>query len=176
MAVYVALIRAIGPVTHAKMRMGPLQAACEKAGLDDVSTVGNTGNILCRSDQSLATVRKRVQAAVQGFGLDNEVFVDTPRRMAKVVAANPFPEAAADRPSELGVCTLHKTPDWRSIEAWDGPERLAMIGAHLVVEYPAGLPASRLRIEKLLGTTMTQRNWTVFAGLAAKAAALAKGS
>jgi uncharacterized protein (DUF1697 family) len=176
MAIYVALIRAIGPVTHAKMRMAPLKAACEAAGLEDVSTVGNTGNIVCRSTETLAAVRRLVQGAVNSFGLDNEVFVDTPRKMAAVVTANPFPEAAAERPSELGVCTFHKAPDWGPIADWDGPEQLAMVGAHLVVDYPAGITTSRLRIEKRLGVTMTQRNWTVFAALATKSAGLAKNS
>jgi uncharacterized protein (DUF1697 family) len=175
MAVYVALIRAIGPVTHAKMGMAALREACAAAGLDDVSTVGNTGNVIFRSGQSEAAVRRLVQDAVNTFGLDNEVFIDTPRKMAPVVEANPFPKAAAERPSELGVCTFHRAPDWTPILDWDGPEKLATIGAHLVVEYPAGITGSKLRIEKQLGATMTQRNWKVFAGLAQKAAKLAGG-
>jgi uncharacterized protein (DUF1697 family) len=174
MAVYVGLIRAIGPVTHAKMRMGSLRDACVAAGLHDVATVGNTGNVLCRSEQSPAAVRRLLQGVVGSFGLANEVFIDTPRRMAAVVAANPFPKAAAERPSELGVCTFHKAPDWGALTAsHDGPEGLAPVGAHLVVDYPAGI-SSRLNIEKRLGTTMTMRNWRVFAALAEKAAALAR--
>ena len=175
MGVYVALIRAIGPVTHAKMRMAPLRDACESAGLHDVSTVGNTGNIVFRSDESEVAVRKLVQGVVAGFGLGsgNEVFVDTPRKMAAVVAANPFPGPAAERPSEVGVCTFHKEPDWTAIRGWDGPEDLAMVGAHLVVVYPNGVTTSKLNIEKRVGVTMTQRNWKVFAGLAEKAAVLA---
>jgi uncharacterized protein (DUF1697 family) len=174
MSVYVALIRAIGPATHAKMRMGPLRDACAAAGFDDVATIGNTGNILLRSEESPAAVRRRLQLVVVGFGLDNEVFLDTPRRMAAVVAANPFPLTATERPSELGVCTFHKAPDWSVLTAsHGGPERLAPIGAHLVVDYPAGI-TSRLNIEKRLGTTMTMRNWRVFAALAEKAAALAR--
>ncbi len=176
MAVYVALIRAIGPVTHAKMKMAALREACEQAGLADVLTVGNTGNILFRSDQSEAAVRKLVQDVVAGFGLGmtQEIFIDTPRRMAAVVKANPFPDAAANRPQELGVCTFHKAPDWSLIKGWAGPEKLAMVGAHLVVEYQA-ITGSKLKIEKTLGVTMTQRNWRVFAGLAEKAAGLGKG-
>lgn len=175
MAVYVALIRAIGPVTHAKMKMAALRDACAAAGLDDVATVGNTGNIVFRSDQSEVAVRKLVQDVVTGFGLGeaNDVFIDTPRRMAAVVAANPFPKAAAERASEVGVCTFHKAPDWSAIRDWAGPEKLAMVGAHLIVEYQA-ITGSKLKIEKSLGVTMTQRNWKVFAGLAEKAAALAK--
>lgn len=176
MAVFVALIRAIGPVTHAKMGMAALREACETAGLDDVSTVGNTGNIIFRSDQSETAVRKLVQGVVAGFGLGmtQEIFIDMPRKMAAVVKANPFPKAAAERPGEVGVCTFHKAPDWSRIRDWAGPEKLAMVGAHLVVEYQA-ITGSKLKIEKTLGVTMTQRNWRVFAGLAEKAAALGKG-
>lgn len=174
MAVFVALIRAIGPVTHARMGMAALREACGQAGLADVVTVGNTGNVLFRSDKSEAAVRRQVQDVVAGFGLgpNIEVFTDTPRRMAAVIRANPFPEAVAERPGEVGVCTFHKAPDWTPVLDWDGPERLATIGAHLVVEYPKGISGSKLRIEKLLGATMTQRNWRVFVGLADKAAAL----
>lgn len=175
MAVYVALIRAIGPVTHAKMKMAALRDACAAAGLEDVVTVGNTGNVICRSSQSLAEVRKLVQGAVDGFGLGpaNEVFVVTPKAMAAVVAANPFPEVALERPHELGVCSFHKAPDWAPVLDWPGPELGKAVGAQLVVAYPASLSGSKLKIEKALDARMTQRNWTVFAGLAAKAAALA---
>ena len=48
-----------------------------------------------------------------------------------------------------------------------------MAGAHLVVEYQT-IAGSKLRIEKLLGATMTQRNWRVFAGLAEKAKGMGK--
>lgn len=174
MAAYVALIRAIGPVTHARMKMAALRDACAAVGFDEVSTVGNTGNIILRSGHPLAQVRKLVQGAVDGFGLGpaNEVFVVRPREMAAVVEANPFPEVATERPSELGVCSFHKPPDWAPIRDWAGPEQLAMVGAHLIVAYPTGISTSKLQIEKALGARMTQRNWTVFAGLAAKGVAL----
>ncbi|MDC9822570.1 DUF1697 domain-containing protein [Devosia sp. ZB163] len=176
MAVCVALIRAIGPVTHAKMKMAALRDACAAAGLEDVSIVGNTGNVIFRTGHTLAEARKIVQGAVDGFGLGpaNEVFVLTPTAMAAVVSANPFPEVAAERPSELGVCSFHKAPDWAPVLDWDGPELVTAVGAHLVVAYPKGVSTSKLNIEKRLGARMTQRNWTVFAGLAEKAAALAK--
>ena len=165
MPAYVALVRAIGPVTHAKMRMAALRDACEDLGLTDVTTFGNTGNVLFRSRKGPAAARALVEEAVNGFGLDNEVFVRTHAQMAEVVAADPFPEAAADRPAALGVCSFHEAPDWTGIRAWDGPERLAIVGPHLVVDYPAGITTSRFRIEKLAGASMTMRNWRMFANI-----------
>ena len=174
MPAYVALIRAIGPATHVKMRMGALRDACEDLGLEDVVTVGNTGNIVFRSRKGVAGARALVQEAVAGFGLGagNEVFVRTPAQIAELVGANPFPEAAVDHPAAVGVCSFHAAPDWTPLRDWPGPERLAMVGAHLVVDYGAQITGSRLTVEKLLGVTMTQRNWKVYAGLAEKVAAL----
>lgn len=174
MPAYVALIRAIGPVTHAKMSMAALRDACEDLGLEDVTTVGNTGNVLFRSRKGVAAARALVQEAVAGFDLPaaQEVFLRTPTQMAEVVAANPFPEAAVSHPAALGVSSFHTAPDWSPLRDWPGPERLAMVGSHLVVDYRGQVTGSKLRIEKLLGVTMTQRNWTVFSGLSAKVATL----
>lgn len=176
MAVYILLVRAIGPVTHRKMSMAALRDRLTAAGLTEVSTVGNTGNVLCRSAEGALAVRKLAQSVVDGFGLGQscEVFVRTAAQMAKVIAANPFPAAAEDHPARVGVCTFHKTPRWpAAIGTHEGPERLATVGAHLVVDYPE--PAGGLAVEKIVGARMTQRNWRVFASLAEKAAALAKG-
>jgi uncharacterized protein (DUF1697 family) len=177
MAVYVGLIRAIGPVTHAKMKMGALREACEQAGLADVATVGNTGNVIFRMKGNTVAARKALQAVVDSFGLGpaNEVFIRTPEQMAEVVAANPVAEAAAERPSEVGVSSFHDTPaDWSPVTRdYVGPEEIATVGAHLIVAYPRGISTSKLQIEKALGARMTQRNWKVFAALAEKAAALA---
>lgn len=173
MANWVALIRAIGPVTHARMKMAALREACTAAGLAKVETIGNTGNILLASELPRDEVRALVQSVIASFGLDNEVFLRDPGEMAAVVAANPFPDHARDRPAQLGVCSFHRAPDWTPvIRDYDGPERVAVIGTHLVVAYQA-ISGSRLRIEKRLGVTMTMRNWTVFARLAEKVAARA---
>jgi uncharacterized protein (DUF1697 family) len=176
MGVFVCLLRAIGPETHAKMSMKALREGCDAAGLDDVATHGNTGNVICRSDKSAAQVREIVQQVVDGFGIRSEVFVRTPRQMAAVVRANPFPEAARERPAEVGVCSFHKAPRWPDwVGHYEGPQRLATVGAHLIVDYPQNISGNRLDIEKRIGARMTMRNWRVFATLAEKAAALATG-
>jgi uncharacterized protein (DUF1697 family) len=176
MAVYVLLLRAIGPATHSKMSMAALREGCEAAGFSDVTTVGNTGNVICRSTKSPLAVRKLAQEVVNGFGLGPsvEVFVRTPVQMAFVVETNPFPDAAQDRPAEVGVCCFHNSPRWpAAIRNHPGPQKLATVGANLIVDYPGG-NASGFNVEKIVGARMTQRNWRVFANLAEKAAALAK--
>ena len=178
MAVYVCLVRAIGPETHKRMSMADLRDGCEAAELTDVSTHGNTGNLICRSSKSPHAVRRLVQDVVDGFGIGAacEVFVRTSRQMAYLVGANPFPEAAHDRPQHVGVCCFHNSPRWPAwVRTHPGPHRLATVGAHLVVDYPDGdRTRPQLDVEKRIGSRMTQRNWRVFARLAEKAAALDK--
>lgn len=174
MAVFVLLLRAIGPGTHGKMSMAALREGCEKIGLTDVTTVGNTGNVICRSSKSATTVRREVQAVVDGFGIRSEVFIRTPRQMMMVVWANPFPEAAEDHPSYVGVCSFHRTLSWSGLKAYKGPMRWKTSGAHLIRDAGDGSGIGGFNVEKLVGAKMTERNWRVFANLAEKAMALSK--
>ena len=157
---YVALLRGIGPVTHAKMSLGRLAAACEAAGLRDVVSVGNTGNLVLTSEKPPADVERIVTDAVKTFGLTNEVFTRTERQLKKVLDAAPFPKAAADRPSKRGVCFFHKDPRWPAEYLhYKGPERIETFSNHLIVDYGAEISVIRLTIEKTVGARMTQRNW-----------------
>jgi hypothetical protein len=174
MAVFVLLLRAIGPETHKKMSMAALRGALETIGLSDVTTAGNTGNVICRSSKSAATVRREAQKVVDGFGIKSEVFIRTPRQMMMVVWANPFPEAAEDHPSYVGVCSFHKTPSWAGLKMYKGPMPWKTSGAHLIRDAGDGTGIGGFNVEKVVGATMTERNWRVFKGLAEKATALAK--
>jgi len=102
-----------------------------------------------------------VTEAVTSFGLGSEVFTRTERQLAKLLELAPFPDAAAERPGRLGVCFFHKDPSWpKQYFDYKGPERMAMISNHLVVDYGGQISVSRLTIEKTVGARMTQRNWS----------------
>ena len=174
MAVFVLLLRAIGPGTHGKMSMAALREGLQKIGLEDVTVVGNTGNVICRSSKSAATVRREAQTVVDGFGIRSEVFIRTPRQMKMVVWANPFPDAAEDHPAYVGVCSFQKTPGWAGLKAYKGPMPWTTSGAHLIRDAGDGSAIGGFNVEKVVGATMTERNWRVFANLAEKAMALSK--
>jgi uncharacterized protein (DUF1697 family) len=176
MPVYIALIRAIGPVTHAKMSMATLRTRCEDAGLDDVRTYITTGNIVFTTRKSAAAAQRIVQDAVASFGLDNSVIVRTATDLAALVAASPFPDAAEHRASELAVCFFATPPASRKpLEELDLPEKMAFVGGDLVVDYRTKISVSKLSpglIEKRLGVVATSRNWNSVVKLAEIAAAL----
>ncbi len=104
------------------------------------NTIGNTGNIVLPLAQGRKPLRARwcrTWSTASGSGRLSEVFVCTPGQMAEVVAANPFPAVAAERPAEMAVCTFHKPPDWAPVATgYVGPEQIAVAGEHLVVATP----------------------------------------
>ncbi|QCI64841.1 DUF1697 domain-containing protein [Phreatobacter stygius] len=175
MTVLIGLIRAIGPATHAKMSMQDLREGCQAAGLARVATYIQTGNLIIETRKSPATVQAIVERVLRRFDLANLVVLRRPDDLAAIVAANPFPEAAEARPSELCVCFLAATPRPESVTALaqhQGPERLAFCGDDLCVDYPTGATGSKLLpgvIERRLGTLGTARNWNTVQKLLAMA-------
>ena len=169
MTQYVALLRNIGPVTHAKMPLGALAERCAAAGLSDIVNVGNTGNLVFTSEASQAAVEAIVTEAVTSFGISSEVFTRTRRQIQMLVNLAPFPEAAADHPARLGICFFHKDPRWpEAYKSFTGPEQLQMFSNHLIVDYGGGISASRLTVEKTVGARMTQRVWSSVLKIAQK--------
>jgi uncharacterized protein (DUF1697 family) len=165
MTTYVALLRAIGPVTHAKM---PLKDLTRKIGEDAINVV-STGNIIFASEKSEAEVKHEVAAAVASFGLDCEVFIRTRRQIQMLVGSTPFAEARAHHPNGVGVCFFHKTPKWPDAYLhYTGPEKLAMFSNHLIVDYGGPVTGTKLTIEKTVGARMTQRNWSTVLRVAEK--------
>jgi uncharacterized protein (DUF1697 family) len=178
--VYIALLRAIGPATHAKMPMADLREGCVAAGLKDVATYINTGNVICRSAALAPTVRRKIAGVLARFGLANDVFIRTPAELQSVVKANPFPEAAAARPNHLVALFLHENPDAQlaaALSAHKGPEKIVCVGREVYVDYVEGVGKSKIApgvIERRLKLSGTARNWNTVLTLEAMARAAGK--
>ena len=167
MTVYVALLRAIGPVSHAIMRPAALRDKAEAAGFTDPVNYLATGNLIFGSTKPAAQVKTEITALVEGFGLTtSEVFIATRRDIGRIVEADPFPRAAKDHPSRIGVCFFHGRIDWpEALLRPAGPETVTAVGSALVIDYGPGDAPSKLNPEKLAGARMTQRNWNTVLGI-----------
>jgi uncharacterized protein (DUF1697 family) len=181
MGVFVVLLRAIGPVTHKIMSMADWRQGVEDEGFTRAETFLATGNMVVEGDGSAAAVTRRMNAVVERLGLSrsNVAVVRSPRQLATLVKANPFPDAAEQRPSQMGVYFFAGArPDFSWIADYQGHERLSVVNAHLVVDYQGGVSQSlRLPgiIEKQAGVA-TARNWNTLRGLAERSAARLKSS
>ncbi len=176
MAVFVVLLRAIGPMTHRVMSMAQWREGVAAAGFTRPETYIATGNMIVEGAGTAAEVTRRMNEVVLSLGMTmaNVAVVRTPRQLRALVRANPLPEAAAERASQMGVYFFVKPrPDFGWIGDYEGPEEIRVEGNHLIVDYPgATAQGSRLPglIEKRSGTA-TARNWNTLTALANKATA-----
>jgi uncharacterized protein (DUF1697 family) len=99
------------------------------------------------------------------FGLTkNHTLIRRPADLARVIAGNPFADAAAERPNRLIISFLDGRPHAAAaaaLSAFAGPERLHLDGEHLYVDYQQGVAQSRLPafLDKTLRVAATARNW-----------------
>jgi uncharacterized protein (DUF1697 family) len=167
MAVFIALLRAVNVGGTGRLPMKDLKAACEDAGLNQVTTYIASGNVVFDSDKSAAAVKILLADLLrERFGLvKNHVLIRTPNHLARVVAGNPFADAAAERPNLLMITFLDGLPHAdaaAALAAFDGPERLHLDGDHLYVDYAQGVARSKLTpafLDKALKVAATGRNW-----------------
>ncbi|MGL4291876.1 MAG: DUF1697 domain-containing protein [Phreatobacter sp.] len=180
MAAFIALLRAINVSGTGKLPMKELKAACEAAGLTRVSTYIASGNIVFDSDKSVAEVKSLVAGVLRDqFGLTkNHTLIRTPAELARVIAANPFADAAVARPNLMLVSFLDGVPAdgaAAALATHPGPERLHLDGSHLYVDYREGVGTSKLTpafFDRALKVPATGRNWNTVNTLLKMARAL----
>jgi uncharacterized protein (DUF1697 family) len=167
MAVLIALLRAVNVGGTGKLPMKELKTACEEAGLRKVSTYIASGNLVFDSDRPAATVKILIGDLLRTqFGLTkNQTLIRRPADLTRVIAGNPFADAAAQRPHRLMITFLDGRPHANAAAAlagFAGPERLHLDGEHLYVDYAQGAAASRLPafLNKTLRVAATARNWS----------------
>lgn len=162
-----ALFRAVNLGPHGKLPMAELRAHLAGRGFEDVATYIASGNLLVTGPLAGADLEARLEAEVaERFGLTTDVMVRDLPEWSRLVAENPFPQEAADRPSRL-ACVVLKSPPapggWERLQAEaPGAEPMRLIGRRLYVFYGEGMADSKLVggfIERRLSTRGTGRNW-----------------
>lgn len=169
MAVFVVLLRAIGPITHKIMSMAQWRDAVGRVGFKEPQTYLATGNMIVEASGSLHKVTQSMNATVRDLGLpeNNQAIVRTADQVRTVYQANPLPEAASSRPSQMGVYFFAADrPEFGWMGEYKGHEVLRVVGQHLIVDYRGGVSQSKLpgMIEKRSGLA-TARNWNTLRGL-----------
>jgi uncharacterized protein (DUF1697 family) len=173
---YVVLLRGINLGAKRRLAMADLRKLLEGLEYDDVRTHLQSGNVVLRTTDSAATLKKKVEAALATHcGFEVDVVVRTKAQLDKVLAHDPFAGQATDKARYL-VVFLEKAPPaaWRrGIDAGDyGPDEVAVHGKEIYLWLPKGVHDSKLAREatgKGVGAA-TARNWNVVRKLAELAA------
>lgn len=175
MTAYVALLRAVNVGGRNSLSMPKLREALGERGLEDVSTVLQSGNVLFRSPKRETAVTKLVRATLADeFGLEGAVVVRSAAELATVAAGNPFLQKGEHRdPKSLHVAFLEKAPTKAAVAKLDPdrspPDAFAVRGREVYLSYPKGSGRTKLNLgylEHVLGVQGTARNWRTVQRLA----------
>ncbi len=174
---WAALLRAIN--AGVKLPMADLRSFLSEEGMDDVKTLLASGNAIfgCAEKDGDALAARLRAAAKARLGVDTEWFLRSGAELEAIVAANPFAQAARERPSQLHVHLFDAPVDpaliERVSEIHDGPEELAVIGRELFVDYAGGIGVSKLpqaMAKAKIPKAQTARNWNTILKLTAATA------
>lgn len=104
---YVILLRGVMPTGRNRVPMAQLRTALTEAGLVEVRTYIQSGNVIAASPLDAAAVEQLVHDTIrEKIGADIAVIVRTPEQLGRVLAQNPFPDADTSRL----YYTLFQTP------------------------------------------------------------------
>lgn len=95
---YAIFLRGVTPTGKNRVPMTDLRAALSNAGLLDVQTYIQSGNVLARSALDQLSVQTLVHEVIaREIGADIAVIVRTHGQLKRVMEGNPFPSSAASR-------------------------------------------------------------------------------
>ncbi|HEX3051887.1 MAG TPA: DUF1697 domain-containing protein [Aggregatilineaceae bacterium] len=115
MQTYIILLRGVMPTGKNKVPMAPLRDALTAAGLVDVRTYIQSGNVIARSDRTAADVEKLVHDEIEKqFGGDIAVVARTPGQMRQIFENRPYQEADT---SKVYFTVLGSKPDADKVAA-----------------------------------------------------------
>jgi uncharacterized protein (DUF1697 family) len=166
MNTYVALFRGINVGGNNLLPMKELVAALESIGARKVRTYIQSGNAVCESaEKNLARLSKQLSTEInKRCGFEPHVHILTLDALSKAIAENPFPDAVVD-PSSLHLGFLSSSPKSPNLEKLatlrKDSERFLLTESVFYLHAPEGVGRSKLAAnsEKLLGVSMTDRNW-----------------
>jgi uncharacterized protein (DUF1697 family) len=165
---FTALLRAVNVGGTGKLPMAELKAMGEAAGFKTVRTFIASGNLVFESDKSEAEVKALLEAAMQAYaGKPVGVLVRTADELARILAENPFPDAA---PNRVVAIFLDHAPPADALDQAKGvqQEEFRLGRREIYVHYGDGMADSKLKIPA--AKAGTARNINTIAKLAEMAA------
>jgi uncharacterized protein (DUF1697 family) len=170
-ATWVCLLRAVNLGRVRKVPMARLREALAAAGMTEVRTVLQSGNVIGQSPlESHAGVSDLVRNVIAAeFSLDVPVVTRAPAEIDDVITGNPFAAEAAKRPQLIRVIFLASVPAADRIEQLTPAAAIRLAGSHLYVDYQDGdHDAGRTAgyFTRVLGVDGTERNWRTVLAIA----------
>jgi uncharacterized protein (DUF1697 family) len=164
----VALLRGINVGGNRKVPMAELCEVAIEAGLTEVKTYIQSGNVVfdagkMKADQVSTLLERKIEGH---FGFRVDLIVRTASQWKKYSVGNPFPIAARERPSHL-LLGFSKLPCGKEIaeklaERATQGEKIEIVGGVIWIDFARGVGKSKLVpawVDKIAGSPVTMRNW-----------------
>ena len=174
MGTFVVLLRGINVGGHNKLPMADLRAALTAAGLEDVQTYIQSGNVIVSAEAANAdVVGAQVRSVIAtDFGLDVPSMALTADELADVARQNPYPDESDPRrvhaivlPHAPGADVLDAVAQRQAaVEAKGSRDTVTVIGRVAYLHTPDGFGTSELAKTLTSGARApladgTARNW-----------------
>ncbi len=167
------MLRGINVGGNRRVPMAELRALLTDAGLEDVATYVQSGNVVLTTEHSPSRLATEVGSLVaQRFGFAVDVVCRTGEELAAVIARDPLGEVAVEpKRYQVSFCERAVADDVRATleRAAVAPERIAFDGREIYAWHPDGVARSKLwnaLAGRGLGVVATARNWTTVTTLA----------
>jgi len=164
---WIALLRGINISGQKIIRMQDLREICEKAGLQEVETYIQSGNIVFKS---ALTDRRELEILIaqtikDHYGFDVPVWVIKATEIARYLELDPFADDERYDPKRRFYCLLDRVPDPDGLfDLWDiaeEPEVVVVIDRMVYLFIPGNAARTKLSnnlVEKVLKCRATTRN------------------
>ena len=182
MAIWIALLRGINVGGNNPLPMKALRKELTDAGLVDVATYIQSGNVVFRSPaRSASKLTELIRGTIETHhGFSPAVMALTSRELSTIIKNNPFPQAES-APKSVHVYMLGARAPQANLQAaaelCTATERIVADANVIYLHAPDGIGRSKLasRLESTLGVTATGRNWNTVTKLDAMTAELDAG-
>jgi uncharacterized protein (DUF1697 family) len=174
--VWACLLRAVNLGKQRKLPMPALRGPLTAAGMTDVGTYPQSGNVIAHSQlQARQQASDLVRAVIAAeFSLDIPVITRRPAEIDDVIASNPFSVQAAQRAHLIRVIFLAAVPPPDRIDQLmsdSSPrETCRVAGRHVYVDYVRGYHntgRTASYFPRALGVDGAERNWRTVPALSA---------
>jgi uncharacterized protein (DUF1697 family) len=163
----ILLLRGVNVGGRNKLAMPALRRALEDAGMEEVSTYVQSGNVVLDSTAKPDPLARTCEALIaERFGLQIGVVVRTRAELAKVIAHDPLGDVATEEKLyQVTFCAQKpaKAALAKVAERAAPGERLLGHGREIYAWFPHGVGRSKLAAQlgrQDLGVLATARNWT----------------
>lgn len=176
MKTYIALFRGINVGGNNILPMKELVAILENIGLNKVKTYIQSGNVVFQGKaENILLLANKISSEIKtNRGFESQVLLLTLQDMEQAIKLNPFPDAESE-PNTLYVNLLLSAPVNPDLETLENirkeNERFNLNGKIFYLHAPDGIGRSKLaaNAERLLGVSMTSRNWRTVSKIVAMA-------